>query len=337
MPVDREVIRYAWGHFHENTHASLTPDNGTISGLRVTGFLLNKSKDKPRHMAPQGGGGWLTHDVREMKRKAHQWRHVKAIDGGKGQPTSPCEINSNTNTLINSTNTTSEARVYPCEQKNFDVMVHQLAVPLRPLLDITVHLNLILFAVLQKVEWINNLPVDKSLTWDALDELVDLSFNYLGAIPIINNIVNISELVVANRRIWEYAREFEVNMTKTNSNTTIFTSDEDSSTSARSALPRRRILVMDLYAYSVSLFLQNSIEIGLMQRERGEELKSNLLQSVNASDFLNLTMTLNEALNQTTPLMGGPRGRKIIEKYGIIIQKKIFGWHALVYHERDGR
>jgi hypothetical protein len=72
MPVDREVIRYAWGHFHENTHASLTPDNGTISGLRVTGFLLNKSKDKPRHMAPQGGGGWLTHDVREMKRKAHQ-------------------------------------------------------------------------------------------------------------------------------------------------------------------------------------------------------------------------------------------------------------------------
>jgi len=142
--------------------------------------------------------------------------------------------------------------------------------------------------------------------------------------------------VVANRRIWEYAREFEVNMTKTNSNTTIFTSDEDSSTSARSALPRRRILVMDLYAYSVSLFLQNSIEIGLMQRERGEELKSNLLQSVNASDFLNLTMTLNEALNQTTPLMGGPRGRKIIEKHGIIIQKKIFGWHALVY-ERDGR
>ena len=194
------------------------------------------------------------------------------------------------------------------------------------------------------MEWIDRLPVDKSLTWNALDELVDLSFNYLGAstvilltIPIFNNVVNMSELVVANRRIWEYAREFEVNMTKTNSNTTIFTSDEeDSSTSARSPLPKRRILVMDLYAYSVSLFLQNSIEIGLMQRERGEELKSNLLQSVNASDFLNLTMTLNEALNQTTPLMGGPRGRKIIEKHGIIIQKKIFGWHALVY-ERDGR
>jgi hypothetical protein len=181
------------------------------------------------------------------------------------------------------------------------------------------------------VEWIDRLPVDKSLTWNALDELVDLSFNYLGAstvilltIPIFNNVVNMSELVVANRRIWEYAREFEVNMTKTNSNTTIFTSDEeDSSTSARSPLPKRRILVMDLYAYSVSLFLQNSIEIGVMQSERGEELKSKLLQSANASDFLNLTMTLNEALNQSIPLMGGPRGRLIVTKYGRIIQNKI--------------
>ena len=140
MPVDREVIRYAWGHYHENTHVSLTPDNGTIFGLRVTGLFLHKTKDKPRNMAPMGGGGWLTHDVREMKRMAHQWRHVEAIDGGNGQPTSPCEINSNKNTLINSTNITSETRmVYPCEQKNFDVVVHQLAVRLR-LLDMTLQL-----------------------------------------------------------------------------------------------------------------------------------------------------------------------------------------------------
>ena len=174
------------------------------------------------------------------------------------------------------------------------------------------------------------MPVDKSLTWDALDELVDLSFNYLGAstvilltIPIFNNVVNMSELVVANRRIWEYAREFEVNMTKTKSNTTMFTSNEEySSTSARSPLPKRRILVMDLYAYSVSLFLQNSIEIGVMQSERGEELKSKLLQSANASDFLNLTMTLNEALNQSIPLMG-PKGRNPVTSSGRIIQSKI--------------
>jgi hypothetical protein len=142
MPVDREVIRYAWGHYHENTYVSLTPDNGTIFGLRVTGLFLHNAKDVPRKMAPMGGGGWLTHDVREMKRMAHQWRHVEAIDTGKGQPTSPCEINtsSNKNTLINSTNITSETRmVYPCEQKNFDVVVHQLAVRLR-LLDMTLQL-----------------------------------------------------------------------------------------------------------------------------------------------------------------------------------------------------
>ena len=125
MSVEREVVRNAWNIWNENTHVSLTPHGGTISGLRVTGFLLNRTRDKLRNMAPNAGGGWLTYDVRELKRMVHQWRNVETIENNWGNPTSPCEINGDNN--INSTNATSE-RFYPCEQKNFDVVVHQLAV-----------------------------------------------------------------------------------------------------------------------------------------------------------------------------------------------------------------
>uniref|UniRef100_A0A7S2UQD4 Uncharacterized protein n=2 Tax=Attheya septentrionalis TaxID=420275 RepID=A0A7S2UQD4_9STRA len=294
MSIDREVIRYAWWvrRQHENTHVALTPDNGTISGLRVTGLFTNMSKDVPKTMAPAGGGGWLTYDIREMKRMVHQWRPVKAIDTAWGKSTSPCEIEtpannfSHVNGTRNMTSSAAKVNAYSCKQKDFDVVVHQLP-----------------------VEWIENMYFDQSITNDVLDEVVGVSFNYLGAstiilqtIPINNNARSLDELVIVNRRIWDYARAFELNATKRNENST--------GTTTIPATHRRRILVMDLYSYSVDLFVQNSIEIGIITKNKGEELQSKLSNSVNPHEFLNLTMGLSEAFNHTMPI----RGQRQIER-----------------------
>ena len=135
-----EIIRYSWGNYHENTIVSQTPHKGTVSGLRVTGLFLNKSRDKGKWVAPSGGGGWLTYDVREMKRLVHTWRHVESIDTAWGEATSPCETTLQTTTTnveatnrgaANATddgNVTNREQEYPCEEKDFDVVVHQLPV-----------------------------------------------------------------------------------------------------------------------------------------------------------------------------------------------------------------
>ena len=124
-PVDRQIVRYAYGNWQENTFSSLTPDNGTISGLRITGLFLNKMKDRLKNVSPHGGGGWLSYDVREMKRLAHSWRNITPINTAFGNRTSPCEIdngNKNSNGVALLLNETID---YPCEQKDFDVVVYQ--------------------------------------------------------------------------------------------------------------------------------------------------------------------------------------------------------------------
>ena len=127
--VKSEVIRYSWGWYHTNTQISLTPDGGTIGVLRVTGMFSRGLKDKPRKMAPQGGGGWLGHDMRELRRMVNEWRPVESISTGFGAATSPCEVdNSNSTHFFNSTaNVTSEI-IYSCEEKSFDIAVLQVAV-----------------------------------------------------------------------------------------------------------------------------------------------------------------------------------------------------------------
>ena len=127
--VKNEVIRYSWGWYHRNTEISLTPDGGTIGVLRVTGMFSRGLKDKPRKMAPIGGGGWLGHDVRELRRMVNEWRPVESISTAWGAVTSPCEVKESNGThFFNSTaNATSEI-IYSCEEKNFDIAVLQIAV-----------------------------------------------------------------------------------------------------------------------------------------------------------------------------------------------------------------
>ena len=143
--VKSEVIRYSWGWYHTNTQISLTPDGGTIGVLRVTGMFSRGLKDKPRKMAPQGGGGWLGHDVRELRRMVNEWRPVESISTAWGAVTSPCEVKESNGThFFNSTaNATSEI-IYSCEEKNFDIAVLQIAVSFFDLLSDVVNSILLL-------------------------------------------------------------------------------------------------------------------------------------------------------------------------------------------------
>jgi len=205
-----------------------------------------------------------------MKRLVHQWHQVKPIDTRYGEKTSPCEIEDQVNATRNATTVNS----YGCKEKNFDIVVHQL--PLE-------------WEVLTKA----HPSLNASLTWEGLDETVRLSFDYLGAStiilqtsPIQNNVKNLKNLVLVNKRIWDYARGF-------NANTYNATENFLNSSLGNTEVPKRKVLVMDLFAYSTFMFLQNSIEIGLISKEKGESLKTSLNQATNADAFLNLTMELD--------------------------------------------
>ena len=101
--------------------------------------------------------------------------------------------------------------------------------------------------------------------------------------------------------------------TMANARTTNETDNHQSGLQAAAPPSRRRVLVMDLYAYSISLFLQNSMEMGLIQKKAGEELQQKLGQSADFHTYLNSTMALAEALKRTIPL----------RVKGKVLQKKI--------------
>lgn len=276
-----EVIRHSWGEYHENTFISQTPDGGTLSSLRVTGLFLNKERDNKRHVAPNAGGGWLSYDVREMKRLVHTWRHVESISSAYGNQTSPCETSPGIDV-------DSGRADYPCEEKDFDVVVHQLP-----------------------AEWTDcSKSFDSVITRDALEEIVDLSFNHLGANTVIiqtlainNNARTLTELANVNRMIWDFTNDFESNRTKTSPIRAIPGDASYSFMQARSTV-KRRVLVMDLYSYSIALYLRNSIEIGLIDRQIGEMLQVELLAIDSPYQLLNLTeTTLAESFNRTMPLL----------------------------------
>ena len=133
---------------------------------------------------------------------------------------------------------------------------------------------------------------------------MDISFNEIGANTIIlqtiainNNIYSIDEVTIANERIWRFARDYE-----------------SYSSGSNSTHPsKRQILVMDLFAYSAHMFLENSIGIGLVPSEKGMELRHRMKRTQSTDyhydAFLNVTLELNEYFNSTDRKYrkGGPR------------------------------
>jgi len=121
----REVIRYVRYRLldmHENTHITRTEDGGTVGALRLTGLFEHRTRDKKRWVAPQGGGGWFSSDVREMKRMIHQWREQDSLVG-KANSNSSCEV-VNDESVDNRT----ASEMILCEEENFDALVYQIPV-----------------------------------------------------------------------------------------------------------------------------------------------------------------------------------------------------------------
>mmetsp|Transcript_3185 Transcript_3185/g.4904 ORF Transcript_3185/g.4904 Transcript_3185/m.4904 type:complete len:542 (-) Transcript_3185:80-1705(-) len=264
-PIKRETIRYAWKAPHENSHIALTPSGGTVAGTRVTGLMTNTSRNVHRWLPNSAGGGWLTRDVREMKRLNRHWRPTETVSYKFGRGRSPCE-EGEVEGAENATFPSKEE--YPCEEQDFDVVVHQFAPGWQP--------NFV-----------------KGISWSAIDEMVNLSFDYLGAntvvlqtIQIMNNVENITELIEVNSVIWKYARDFQAKEAQRKS--------KDGR--------KRRVVVMDLYAYTVSLVLQNSMAIGLVSNDRGATLQRQLQESNDFDTYLNLTMSLDDIYQRKTQI-----------------------------------
>ena len=136
-PVERQVTRFASnkrGWYQENVVSSLTPYNGTISCLRITGLFLKNRMDKVRLVGR--GGGWLSSDVRQLKQLAHQWRNVKSTNKAKGIIPTACERDHGADDKNNAApvqlNGTRIDNQQECEEKNFDVVVYQPPVCMAP-------------------------------------------------------------------------------------------------------------------------------------------------------------------------------------------------------------
>ena len=69
--------------------------------------------------------------------------------------------------------------------------------------------------------------------------------------------------------------------------------------------PKRQIFIMDIFAYSITLFLHQSMEIGLISRDFGNELRNKMDNAADYDEYLNLTMSLSEAYNHTSPFRTG--------------------------------
>mmetsp|Transcript_16561 Transcript_16561/g.31384 ORF Transcript_16561/g.31384 Transcript_16561/m.31384 type:complete len:537 (+) Transcript_16561:242-1852(+) len=228
-----QVIRYGFWR-HKVSHVARVRGGGIIGGIRITGWFKNSTMNVVDDIMPNGGGGWMESDVREMKRLVHQWHGVKTLDR-KEESQSPCEIKLSFGSSSNTSKSIGKEvhkDDYNCIEQDFDISVHQFA-----------------------AGWIHGkikpqvAPFLEKFTTEAIDETIKTTIDRFGTrviivqtIPIMNNIQNIQELVVANQRIWAHVKTMR-----------------EQSIKDKQPL---KMLVMELGALSTSLVLYNAIHIG---------------------------------------------------------------------------
>jgi DNA replication protein DnaD len=228
-------------------------------------------------LAPRDGGGWLQSDVTELRQFVNQWRVFQTLKGRDEQVDSdgseiayPCGSNITTTTTTtaigrftnsndgSSNPTTHQSTINQvekkevksgiqnatcsCVEKDYDVAVHQLA-----------------------AAWLKTYTegLDQIITHEQIDNTIQFTFKSFGVntiilqtIPINNNIQFAEELLKTNQQIWNYVRTFRQQE---------FNSWMESKMNAESdagVRPMRKILVMELGAFSISLNLHAAIQIG---------------------------------------------------------------------------
>jgi hypothetical protein len=122
--------------------------------------------------------------------------------------------------------------------------------------------------------------------------MVNIAFDTFGAttvvlqtIQIMNNVKGLDQLFKVNDLIWKYARDFQAKQTETGS---------------PRGRAKRKVLVMDTFAYTFSMYLQNSMAIGLIPSDIGNSLQQQLRDSTKYDTYLNLTLSLSDIFNSTT-------------------------------------
>jgi hypothetical protein len=124
--------------------------------------------------------------------------------------------------------------------------------------------------------------------------MVNIAFDTFGAttvvlqiIQISNNVKSLDQLFKVNDLIWKYARDFQAKQTETES---------------LGGRAKRKVLVMDTYAYTFSMYLQNSMAIGLIPSDIGNSLQQQLRDSTEYETYLNLTLSLRDIFNSTATI-----------------------------------
>jgi hypothetical protein len=161
-----------------------------------------------------------------------------------------------------------------CKERGFDVVVNTLS-----------------------PGWINAraYPTQWESIMNNLNETIRVSFDLLDAetvvlqtIPIMNNLHKLSDVQKLNKFIWNLAEEFN----QVNQMEPAYFHDGNKK--------KKQILVMDMYAFNVYLFLENLIHIGLISREYGDVIKQNLSMASNHEEFIDISLALDHLMNNTT-------------------------------------
>ena len=315
-----EVIRYS-ENLMKIAHVVKGIGGGLVATLRVTGWFVKNTQNDRRHLCPNGGGGWLQSDVTELRRFVNQWRVFQTLKGAMEVVTDvsemayPCGNNITTDDglyFVNNSNDDGSSLVTThqsttnqqfekevksgiqnatcsCVEKNYDVAVHQLA-----------------------AGWIKlfkppSSPLDQSITHGSIDDTVQFTFKSFGVntiilqtIPINNNIMNAEELVKTNQQIWNYVRTFRQQEFSS------WMESKVNATSDADVPPMRKILVMELGAFSISLNLHAAIHIGAVNEYDGLASAAADLLNIHTispfkfnygdSNFVNSTMVVFEKL-----------------------------------------
>ena len=130
---------------------------------------------------------------------------------------------------------------------------------------------------------------------DNLNEMIRLTFDAFDAetvvlqtVPVMNNLKNIPDVKELNTYIWEFAKDFN----KANENIASYFQD------GRKKI--KRIMVLDMYAFSIHLFLQNSIQVGFLSLEDGNEIQQKLNAATSYNEFIEESQVLDFIMKNTT-------------------------------------
>ena len=117
----------------------------------------------------------------------------------------------------------------------------------------------------------------------------------LETVPIVKQgITNISQIIATNENVWTFAREFNDRNSrdKTNLESTM---DE---TPSNDVMSNKKVLVMDVFSYSVSMFLENAMNNEMIPLSIGTNIKNNLEQADDFQAYLNYAKEIDDALKE---------------------------------------